>query len=121
MGSSTKIATSPRATGEPLFRIRGVTVGVTVCEDIWYPDGPAAAQARAGAELLVNISASPFFVGKQGARERMLATRAADSGAIVAYVNLVGGQDELIFDGSARSLTKRASCSAARAPLRRTC
>lgn len=87
-------------TGEPLFRIRGVTVGVTVCEDIWYPDGPAAAQARAGAELLVNISASPFFVGKQGARERMLATRAADSGAIVAYVNLVGGQDELIFDGS---------------------
>src|SRR5262249_4940594 len=53
----------------------------------------------AGAELLLNISASPYYMGKQSARERMLATRAADSGAIVAYLNLVGGQDELVFDG----------------------
>jgi NAD+ synthase (glutamine-hydrolysing) len=83
----------------PTFLIEGVLVGVNICEDIWYPTGPAADQARAGAELLVNISASPFHVGKQAARERMLATRAADSGAIVAYVNLVGGQDELVFDG----------------------
>ena len=83
----------------PTFLIEGVLVGVNICEDIWYPTGPAADQARAGAELLVNISASPFYVGKQAARERMLATRAADSGAIVAYVNLVGGQDELVFDG----------------------
>jgi NAD+ synthase (glutamine-hydrolysing) len=73
---------------------------VSICEDIWYPNGPPEDQASAGAELLVNLSASPFFVGKQSGRERMLATRAADSGAIVAYVNLVGGQDELIFDGS---------------------
>ncbi|HEY7834481.1 MAG TPA: NAD+ synthase, partial [Ktedonobacterales bacterium] len=84
----------------PTFVIAGVTVGVSICEDIWYPDGPPETQAGAGAELLVNISASPFHVGKQAGRERMLATRAADSGAIVAYVNLVGGQDELIFDGS---------------------
>ncbi len=74
-------------------------VGVNICEDIWYPGGPAAAQASAGAELFINISASPFHIDKQAARERMLATRAADSGAIVAYVNLIGGQDELIFDG----------------------
>jgi len=84
----------------PVFVIDGVAVGVTICEDIWYPGGAHAAQAAAGAEVLLNISASPFFVGKQGARERMLATRAADSGAIVAYLNLVGGQDELVFDGA---------------------
>jgi NAD+ synthase (glutamine-hydrolysing) len=86
-------------TNAPCFLIEGVLVGVSICEDIWYPDGPATAQASAGAELLLNLSASPFHVGKQAGRERMLATRAADSGAIVAYVNLVGGQDELIFDG----------------------
>lgn len=84
----------------PVFVIDGVAVGVTICEDIWYPGGAHATQAAAGAEVLLNISASPFFVGKQGARERMLATRAADSGAIVAYLNLVGGQDELVFDGA---------------------
>jgi len=84
----------------PVFVIDGVNIGVTICEDIWYPGGAHAFQAAAGAEALLNISASPFFVGKQGARERMLATRAADSGAIVAYLNLVGGQDELIFDGA---------------------
>src|SRR5689334_5398324 len=84
----------------PNFIIAGVNVGINICEDIWYPDGPPTAQAYAGAELLLNISASPFYVGKQEARERMLATRAADTGAIVAYVNLVGGQDELVFDGA---------------------
>jgi NAD+ synthase (glutamine-hydrolysing) len=82
------------------YLIDGVQVGVSICEDIWFPGGVPTEQAYAGAEVLVNISASPFFVGKQHARERMLATRAADVGAIVAYVNLVGGQDELIFDGS---------------------
>jgi NAD+ synthase (glutamine-hydrolysing) len=84
----------------PNFVIDGVVVGVSICEDIWYPSGPPTLQAYSGAEALLNISASPFFVGKQADRERMLATRAADTGAIVAYLNLVGGQDELIFDGS---------------------
>ncbi|WIG57369.1 MAG: NAD synthetase / Glutamine amidotransferase chain of NAD synthetase [Ktedonobacterales bacterium] len=84
----------------PCYIIGGVTVGINICEDIWYPTGPATEQAYAGAELLINISASPFFIGKQAARERMLSTRAADTGSIVAYLNLVGGQDELIFDGS---------------------
>ena len=84
----------------PIYMIDGTAVGVNICEDIWYPGGPPTEQAYAGAEVLINISASPFFVGKQGFRERMLATRAADTGSIVAYVNLVGGQDELVFDGS---------------------
>ena len=84
----------------PNFVIDGVTVGISICEDIWYPGGPPTLQAYSGAEALLNISASPFFLGKQADRERMLATRAADTGAIVAYLNLVGGQDELIFDGS---------------------
>lgn len=83
----------------PLFDFAGDIVGVTVCEDIWYPSGPAQWQAQAGAELLVNLSASPYYRGKGRARERMLATRAADNVAIMAYCNLVGGQDELLFDG----------------------
>jgi NAD+ synthase (glutamine-hydrolysing) len=79
---------------------RGPCFGVSVCEDIWYPAGPPEAQAGAGAELLLNISASPYQSGKIQNRDRMLATRAADNVAIVAFCNLVGGQDELIFDGS---------------------
>ncbi len=84
----------------PLFALGGARFGVNVCEDIWYPTGPAAAQAAAGAELIVNINASPYHRGKWSQRERMLATRATDSTAIVAYVNAVGGQDELVFDGA---------------------
>jgi NAD+ synthase (glutamine-hydrolysing) len=84
----------------PVFEIRGVQVGVNICEDIWYPTGPATLQAYAGSELLVNINASPYFAGKGDFREKMLATRAADNGLIVAYLNMVGGQDELIFDGN---------------------
>lgn len=83
-----------------LYDIAGCRVGVSVCEDIWYPTGPATQQGYAGAEVLVNISASPYHVGKWRERERMLATRASDTGSIVAYTNLVGGQDELVFDGS---------------------
>jgi NAD+ synthase (glutamine-hydrolysing) len=84
----------------PCHIIDGVMVGVSICEDIWYPGGPPTIQAYRGAEVLLNLSSSPFFVGKQAGRERMLATRAADTGSIVAYCNLIGGQDELIFDGS---------------------
>lgn len=84
----------------PCHVIDGVMVGVSICEDIWYPGGPPTIQAYAGAEVLLNLSSSPFFVGKQVSRERMLATRASDTGSIVVYCNLVGGQDELIFDGN---------------------
>ena len=82
-----------------LYLIGGVKVGVSICEDIWSPDGPLAEQAAGGAELAVNINASPYHLGKAAYRERMLATRAADSHAALVYVNQVGGQDELVFDG----------------------
>src|SRR5438876_1295942 len=84
----------------PVLQIGDATVGVSICEDIWYPDGPVFLQALSGgAELIINISSSPYHAGKRRWRERMLATRAADNTVIVAYNNLVGGQDELVFDG----------------------
>ena len=83
-----------------LYEIAGVRVGVSICEDAWSPDGPVAVQAAGGAELVVNINASPYFAGRLAGRERMLATRAADASCALAYVNQVGGQDELVFDGA---------------------
>jgi len=80
--------------------IGGVQVGITVCEDAWYPGGPISDAALAGAEVIVNINASPFNYGKTRLRERMITTRAADSTVAIAYVNQVGGQDELVFDGN---------------------
>ena len=84
----------------PTFRIGGGDIGVTICEDIWFPGGPMREQALAGARLIVNINASPYHAGKASARERMIATRATDNAVAVAYVNQVGGQDELVFDGN---------------------
>ena len=83
----------------PVYTAGGVTFGVCVCEDIWYPGAPLDAMALAGAELCLNINASPYHRGKLAERERMLATRAADNLIAVAYVNAVAGQDELVFDG----------------------
>ena len=84
----------------PLVTVNGTVVGVNICEDIWLPEGPTRGQANAGAEVIVNINASPFHVGKSRSREQMLATRARDNRVIVTYTNTVGGQDELIFDGN---------------------
>jgi NAD+ synthase (glutamine-hydrolysing) len=84
----------------PLIVLRGVAVGVNICEDIWFPEGPTRAQALAGADVIVNINASPFHIGKSRFREQMLATRARENGVIVTYTNTVGGQDELVFDGN---------------------
>lgn len=84
----------------PLVLINGTWVGINICEDIWLPKGPTKVQAAAGAELIVNINASPFHVGKSRTRELMLATRAKANGVIVTYTNMVGGQDELVFDGN---------------------
>lgn len=84
----------------PVYTLGGARVGVNICEDIWHAAGPSVAQRAAGAEVIVNINGSPFHAGKRAFREKMLATRAADNGLFVAYVNLVGGQDELVFDGS---------------------
>ena len=84
----------------PVYEVRGAQVGVNVCEDIWYAVGPVSVQREAGAQLIVNINGSPYHAGKRRFRETMLATRAADNELFIAYVNLVGGQDELVFDGS---------------------
>ena len=85
--------------GTPLVvAVSGRRIGVTVCEDVWRP-GPAADLAAAGAELLVNLSASPYHVGKAESREEMLAGRARDHGIPLVFCNAVGGQDELLFDG----------------------
>ena len=82
-----------------LYEIGGVKVGISICEDVWSPDGPLAEQAAGGAEVNININASPYSHGKMTGRERMLATRAADAHCALVYVNQVGGQDELVFDG----------------------
>ena len=83
----------------PVFDINGTCVGVNVCEDIWYESGPTNVQSKAGARVILNINGSPYHRGKGRFREQMLADRARDNGVYVFYTNLVGGQDELVFDG----------------------
>jgi len=83
-----------------IYRIAGVNVGISICEDIWQETGPAGIQSASGAELLVNISASPYHYGKGNLRLEILRARARDNLSAVAYNNLVGGQDELVFDGN---------------------
>lgn len=82
-----------------LWEVAGVPSGVSICEDIWLPDGPPQAQAEAGAKVLFNINGSPYHYGKATAREQMLGERAEAAGVPVIYLNMVGGQDELVFDG----------------------
>jgi NAD+ synthase (glutamine-hydrolysing) len=85
----------------PVYKLGDARLGVNICEDIWYPGGPTKTQALSGdAHLIVNISASPFHAGKSVDRERMLCTRAEDNAVALAYCNLFGGQDELVFDGN---------------------
>lgn len=82
-----------------VVEVDGVTVGITICEDIWQPGPPLTAEALAGAPVIVNLSASPYHAGKGAQRERMIGQRARDSLAAVAFCGQVGGQDELVFDG----------------------
>jgi NAD+ synthase (glutamine-hydrolysing) len=84
----------------PILELDGARVGLSVCEDCWFPSGPMAWEAHHGAQLLININGSPYHYGKREPREAMVAGRAADYGAYVAWVNTVGGQDELVFDGN---------------------
>lgn len=91
----------------PIFAYGDVLFGVNICEDIWYPGGPTQVQALAGAQIIINISASPYHAGKGKDRERMLATRAEDNAVALAYVNLIGGQDELVFDGQSLVIDER--------------
>ena len=91
---------TPGERRDQLFSIAGVRVGVTICEDAWSPSGPVGRLGEGGAELVVTLNASPYRAGILSQRERMLATRAADASSALCYVNLVGGQDELVFDGA---------------------
>ena len=90
----------PGAGDHRIFDVAGVKCAVSICEDIWRADGPVSQQARDGAQVNININGSPFHSGKLLEREEMLRTRAADNNCAIVYVNQVGGQDELIFDGS---------------------
>jgi NAD+ synthase (glutamine-hydrolysing) len=82
-----------------LWDIAGIPSGISICEDIWLPDGPPQVQAEAGAKVLLNINGSPYHYGKAREREAMLGERARAAGVPVVYLNMVGGQDELVFDG----------------------
>ena len=89
----------------PVYVVAGVGVGVSVCEDIWYPGDPTRAQALAGAQVIINVNGSPFHIEKRRFREQMLATRASDYAVFLCYTNQVGGQDELVFDGASMVLS----------------
>ncbi len=89
------------------FTLNSVTIGIGICEDIWYPEGPARLQSLAGASVICNINASPYHAGKLWIREEMLKTRAMDNSVIIAYNNAVGGQDELIFDGQGMIISEK--------------
>jgi NAD+ synthase (glutamine-hydrolysing) len=91
---------TPGSGAYSLFEVRGVKVGVTICEDAWVSGGPVADQAAMGAQIVVNLNGSPFHRGKVRLREEMLAARALEASCPVVYVNMVGGQDELVFDGA---------------------
>ena len=89
-----------REGGEPLLvEVNGYKIGFSICEDIWYPDGNERRLALSGAELIVNINASPYHIGKASFREGFVRARAEDNVCFVVYANLVGGNDELVFDG----------------------
>jgi NAD+ synthase (glutamine-hydrolysing) len=104
-------------TESPVFALGETVIAANICEDIWYPTGPTTLQALAGAELVITINASPFHAGKAQFRERMLATRAADDLVCVAFVNLVGGQDELVFDGQSFVFNEKGECVARGRPF----
>jgi NAD+ synthase (glutamine-hydrolysing) len=83
----------------PVYSLGGIKFGVNICEDIWHEDGPAKVQALSGAEFIININASPYHMGKATFREDMILKRFEECGVPIAYLNMVGGQDELVFDG----------------------
>lgn len=96
--------------GPTVFEQNGVRVGLSVCEDIWHP-GPMAAAKTAGAQIMLNLNASPFHLGKQAERLDAVAARAREGGMPVVYVNLVGGQDELVFDGGSFVMAADGECA----------
>ncbi|MGH7885706.1 MAG: NAD+ synthase [Thermodesulfobacteriota bacterium] len=92
----------------PVYKLDDITFGVNICEDIWYAGNPIKSQVLLGnAQLIINLSSSPYYIGKPGIREKMVATRARDYSSIIAFCNLVGGQDELVFDGNSFIVDER--------------
>jgi NAD+ synthase (glutamine-hydrolysing) len=85
--------------GTEVFAFRGRTIGINVCEDLWVDGGPTELQASLGADWIINLSASPFYVGKQAIRHRLIRQRSKENGVGIVYANLVGGQDDVVFDG----------------------
>ncbi len=99
-------------TGFPVYIYNGVRIGINICEDIWHRTGPARVQAAAGAGLIVNINASPYETGKPDTREKILSERSSENGVMIAYLNTVGGQDELVFDGTSMIFDRMGSLKA---------
>jgi NAD+ synthase (glutamine-hydrolysing) len=97
----------------PIITIKGVNIGINICEDIWYADGPARTQSLAGAEVIITINASPYHKGKGTERQQMLAARAKENNVYIVYTNTVGGQDELVFDGHSMILNPKGKLIAA--------
>ena len=106
-----------RGRDERLYQVRGAWVGVSICEDIWSPGGPVERMALGGADVVINLNASPYQREKSTVRHRMLSTRASDYGVAIAYVNQVGGQDELVFDGDSVVLDAAGGVIGAAAPF----
>ena len=102
------VATNSDGSVAGVTTLNGVSVGISICEDIWFADGPVKAQAAAGARILLNLNGSPFHQGKHTEREEMLAQRAKETKTTIVYVNQVGGQDELVFEGSSVVMTSDA-------------
>src|SRR3989338_5823912 len=100
------------------FKYGDLVFGVNICEDIWHKDGPARSQAAAGARLIININASPYNAGKMREREEIVKNQAKENKAFVLYANLVGGQDELVFDGQSMVIDERGSIVARAEPFR---
>jgi len=103
----------PGSGPQVLYEIAGLAVGVSICEDVWSPDGPVVELGRGGADLVVNINASPYSHGRWGERQAMLQQRVGQARCALAYCNLVGGQDELVFDGASVVLDRDGSLLAA--------
>jgi NAD+ synthase (glutamine-hydrolysing) len=94
-------------TGTPVFKFGELTFGVNICEDVWFEQGPTRVQASLGARLILNINASPYDAGKYRQREEVLRDRARKNGVFISYTNLVGGQDELVFDGQSLVISEK--------------
>ncbi len=104
---------APGTTDLELYEVAGMAVGVSICEDLWFPDGPVPREAAGGARLVVNVNASPYSIGREADRLAVARQRVIEAGCAVAYVNQVGGQDELVFDGGSFVMDSSATVIAA--------